>query len=170
MTGVVATRQHVTARAQRGVEGLVVGDVADDGAIAFDPIAQRERRVVQVLRTHQQVADLEGSLDQLVISDSGAELVQGELATTLSARGADGGQALGEVASGTWGWAGGGGGGGRIKVFAPTYEFTGTYEVDGGAGGTHPADADSYGGLAGQEGSAVALGTIPPALDTVSCD
>jgi len=97
-----------------------------------------------------------------------AELVQGELTATLSARGADGGQALGDVSS-TWGWAGGGGGGGRIKVYAPTYEFTGTYEVAGGTGGTHPADSDSYGGLAGQEGSALAVATIPAALDTVSC-
>ena len=78
MTGVVPTRQHVTTRAQRRVERLVVGDVADDGAIAFDPIAQRQRRMVQILRPHHQIADLEGSLDQLVIGDSRAELVQGD--------------------------------------------------------------------------------------------
>ena len=78
MTGVVPTRQHVTTRAQRRVERLVVGDVADHGAIAFDPIAQRQRRMVQILRPHHQIADLEGSLDQLVIGDSRAELVQGD--------------------------------------------------------------------------------------------
>ena len=34
--------------------------------------------MVQILRPHHQIADLEGSLDQLVIGDSRAELVQGD--------------------------------------------------------------------------------------------
>lgn len=98
-----------------------------------------------------------------------ADLVQGGAGGVLSARGATGGQALGDMVS-TWGWAGGGGGGGRVKVYAPTNEFMGDVAVDGGIGGMHPPDADSYGGLGGQAGTAVALATIPPALDNVTCN
>jgi hypothetical protein len=98
-----------------------------------------------------------------------AELVQGDAGGVLSARGATGGQALGDTFN-TWGWAGGGGGGGRIKVFAPTNEFMGNVQVGGGTGGMFPPDPDSYGALPGQPGSATTPGMIPPALDDVSCN
>ena len=85
--GVVPVRQHVTARAERGIERLVVGDVADDGAIALDPIPQSECRVIQVLRPHHEIADLERALDELVVPDCGAELVEARPGSTGSSSG-----------------------------------------------------------------------------------
>ena len=76
VSGVIAVRQHVSARAQRGIERLVVGDVADHSAIALDAIPKCERRVVQVVRPYHQIADLERALDQLVELDLGANLVE----------------------------------------------------------------------------------------------
>lgn len=98
-----------------------------------------------------------------------APLVQGDATGLLSARGADGGQALGEVGSLTWGWAGGGGGGGRIKVFATTHERMGDTDASGGQGGAHPPDPDSYGGLPGQAGTVASLVAIPAAYANITC-
>lgn len=98
-----------------------------------------------------------------------ADLVAGPAGAVLSARGATGGQALGDMSS-TWGWAGGGGGGGRIKIYAPTNELMGTVQVDGGAGGMSPPDVYSYAGLSGAAGTTSAVGMIPPAFDNITCN
>jgi hypothetical protein len=98
-----------------------------------------------------------------------ADTVEGGPGGLLSARGGNGGQALGDTSS-TWGWAGGGGGGGRVKVFAPTNDFMGAVEAGGGVGGMFPADRNSYGGIAGQAGTAAAMPMIPAALDNVTCN
>jgi hypothetical protein len=74
--GVGPVARHVTARAERMIERLVVGHVAHDRSVALDPVAQRERRMVQVLRAHDDVGDLERAFDQLVVVHAGAELVQ----------------------------------------------------------------------------------------------
>ena len=72
---VVAVRSHVTARAEGGVERLVVGDVAHGRAVALQAIPERERRVVEVLRAHHHVVDLEHALDELVVADPASELI-----------------------------------------------------------------------------------------------
>src|SRR5262249_60228418 len=42
----------------------------------LQPIAERERGMVEIARRHLDVVDLEGALDQVVIADRGAELVE----------------------------------------------------------------------------------------------
>ena len=62
------THHHPSPSAES--KDVKIGDIADDSAIAFDPIAQGERRVVQgYCVPHHQIPDLERSLDQLVIGD-----------------------------------------------------------------------------------------------------
>ena len=76
VSGVIAIRRHVSAPAQRRIERLVVGDVADHSAVALHAIPKCERRMVQVLRPYHQIADLESALDQLVERDFGPNLVE----------------------------------------------------------------------------------------------
>ena len=75
MAIVIAVRPHVAAHAEGGVERLVVGDVAHGGAVALQAVRERERRVVEVLRAHHDVVDVEHALDELVVVDPASELI-----------------------------------------------------------------------------------------------
>ena len=75
MAIVIAVRSHVAAHAEGGIERLVVGDVAHGGAVALQAIRERERRVVEVLRAHHHVVDVERALDELVVADPAFELI-----------------------------------------------------------------------------------------------
>ena len=75
MAIVIAVRPHVAAPAEGGVERLVVSDVAHGRAVAFEAVRERERRVVEVLRPHHDVVDLEHALDELVVADPPFELI-----------------------------------------------------------------------------------------------
>ena len=56
--------------------GLVVARVHDDKAVCLQAIAQREGGVVEILRRYLDVADIEDALDQVVLANRGAELVE----------------------------------------------------------------------------------------------
>jgi hypothetical protein len=50
---------------------LVVGGIDDGRAVGLDPVAERQRRVVHVVRADPHVVDLEGALDQVVVAHLG---------------------------------------------------------------------------------------------------
>jgi len=63
-------------RRQQPRVGLVVRGVHDRDAVGLEPVAERERRVVQVAGRDLEVADREGALDEIVVADGGAELLE----------------------------------------------------------------------------------------------
>ena len=75
MAIIIAVRSHVATHTEGAIERLVVGDVAHGGAVALQSIRKRERRVVEVLRAHHHVVDVEHALDELVVADPASELI-----------------------------------------------------------------------------------------------
>lgn len=100
-------------------------------------------------------------------------------AAVISAKGGDGGDALGSADPDYfefWGWAGGGGGGGRVKIFAATTTGTVAATVLGGAGGQAPShdgeieDEDyNFIGSPGSDGVVSLQTTLPKSL-SATCE
>ena len=99
-----------------------------------------------------------------------ADQIVGANTGVLDVRGGNGGEALGDVNGGTWGWAGGGGGGGRVKLFTPSNMYTGMTLAAGGLGGVAPNTGQSFPGLPGAAGTSQVIAQIPAMYDNVSCN
>ena len=68
-------------------ERLMVAGIDNHATVRLEPVAQRQRGVVEVLRPDMDILDLELALDQLMVADGGTELVDGdrEVGATASA-------------------------------------------------------------------------------------
>src|SRR3954452_9477586 len=55
---------------------LVIAGVNDDHPVRLEPVAQRQRRMVQVLRADLDVAEIKNAFGEIMIADGSAELLQ----------------------------------------------------------------------------------------------
>ena len=69
-----AARRPLAAREGRRMR-LVIGGVDDRRAVGLDPVAERQRRMVHVVRGDAHVVDLDAAFDQVVVADLGGELL-----------------------------------------------------------------------------------------------
>ena len=56
----------------------MVAGIDNHATVSLEPVAQRQRGVVEVLRPDMDILDLELALDQLMVADGGTELVDGD--------------------------------------------------------------------------------------------
>ena len=72
---IVAIAADVAANGQFVVVGLVVGGVHHDRTIRFEPVSERQRRMVEEPRLDTDVSDVEPALDQVLVGDRCGELI-----------------------------------------------------------------------------------------------
>ena len=74
----VLAGQLAAALGQLAAVRLVVGGVHDADAVDLQPVAERQRRVIEVARGHADVADREVALHEVVVAQRGLELLHAD--------------------------------------------------------------------------------------------
>ena len=70
--------REVASVGQMLVVRFVIGRVHHGRSVCLEPISETQRRVIEVLRRHGDVTDLDDAFDEIVVVDSGSHLVGGD--------------------------------------------------------------------------------------------